>query len=230
MFPTCRNFTGNNCQIEPFCSSRTVNPLTTKCSCEPGWNGPTCDEALNKFTVTLPAGAPQQSQEFSGPYRASSEYGTDNTLFTLVTGDHANQTYTVRKAADGWEMVRAARQCTPLPQTTCEGHDLHSFGPPLHTPTAEMCREKCLGEPADEMCKAWTWNGTVVADGNPTCVLKSDCPETNSSTWATSGRCAPPVVEVVFYNPVSSALPPQSGWVHDNMDAQHNQVPTISYQ
>lgn len=115
-----RNYTGNNCQIPPFCSSRTTQ--VTQCGCEAGWTGQSCDVAANKFTVTLPAQAPQ---DFSGPYRASSAYGTDNMLFTKVTADHANNTYTVRKADDGWEMVFAVRHCMPLPEMQCEGNDLH---------------------------------------------------------------------------------------------------------
>lgn len=239
-----RNYTGNNCQIPPFCSSRTTQ--VTQCGCEAGWTGQSCDVAANKFTVTLPAQAPQ---DFSGPYRASSAYGTDNMLFTKVTAGHANNTYTVRKADDGWEMVLAVRHCMPLPEIQCEGNDLHPPagnatsppppGPPspggqnplLTTPTAELCGDNCMEEP---MCKAWTWNGTVPGDVAHTCVLKSDCPDAarSHSDWATSGQCGSLVEEVVYYNPVSSALPPRSGWVHPmlSMDEKTQQVPTISYE
>ena len=285
-----RNYTGNNCQIPPFCSSRTTQ--VTQCGCEAGWTGQSCDVAANKFTVTLPAQAPQ---DFSGPYRASSAYGTDNMLFTKVTAGHANNTYTVRKADDGWEMVFAVRHCMPLPEMQCEGNDLHppagkcqgvldttclaarnagktmcqlctaghaaelktadctpaieaAFcnatsppppGPPspggqqplLTTPTAELCGDKCMEEP---MCKAWTWNGTVPDDVALTCVLKSDCPDAarSHSDWATSGQCGSLVEEIVYYNPVSSALPPRSGWVHPMLPVDENtqQVPTISYE
>lgn len=227
----CRNYTGNNCQIPPFCSSRTKQ--VTECGCEAGWTGPQCDVAANKFTVTVPANAPQ---EFSGPYRASSTYGTDNMLFTKVTAGHANTTYTVRKADDGWEMVRAVRQYMLLTKTECEGNDLPGqsrFGiPVLTTPTAEICDDNCKERP-DSMCNAWTWNGTgPLFNIARTCILKSDCPDTarSQSDWATSGQFSPLVEEVVYYNPMSSALPPISGWVHDNMGVEKRQVPTISYE